>query len=96
MLRVISSSSGELEPVFQEMLENATRICAAKFGNLLLYDGKKFRVYSHLRSAPSRAELRTAKPGAVVSPPNSPIARAQDEAAATRTRFHEGGRLHRW
>src|SRR5262249_3734278 len=37
VLRVISSSLGELEPVFNAMLANATRICEAKFGSLYLY-----------------------------------------------------------
>src|SRR5215468_12020556 len=39
VLNVISRSPGELEPVFQTMLSNATRLCDAKFGNLLLYEG---------------------------------------------------------
>jgi GAF domain-containing protein len=43
VLSVISSSPGELEPVFQTMLESATRICTAKFGVLYLYEGTKFR-----------------------------------------------------
>ena len=42
VLSVISSSPGELEPVFQTMLENATRICDAKFGTLFRYDGEMF------------------------------------------------------
>src|SRR5215813_12630297 len=42
MLKVISSSSGELEPVFEAILENATRICQARFANLNLYDGNFF------------------------------------------------------
>ena len=44
VLGVISSSPGELEPVFQAMLENATRICEAKFGNMALSEGNNFRI----------------------------------------------------
>ena len=48
VLRVISSSPSELEPVFQSMLVNAMRICEAEFGHLLLYDGESFRAaYLH-------------------------------------------------
>jgi GAF domain-containing protein len=43
VLGVISSSPGELEPVFQAMLENAVRICEAKFANLFLTEGDAFR-----------------------------------------------------
>jgi hypothetical protein len=43
VLKVISSSPGELEPVFQAMLENATRICEANFSNLFLREGDAFR-----------------------------------------------------
>ena len=43
VLQVISSSSGALEPVFQAMLANATRICAASYGIMFLCEGNAFR-----------------------------------------------------
>jgi GAF domain-containing protein len=43
VLKVISSSLGELEPIFNAMLSNATRICEATFGNLFLREGHIFR-----------------------------------------------------
>ncbi len=43
VLKVISSSPGKLEPVFQAMLQNAVSICEAKFGSMVLYDGDAFR-----------------------------------------------------
>ena len=52
VLKVISSSPGDLEPVFEAMLANATRICNVNFANLLLYDGTAFRVTA-MHGAPS-------------------------------------------
>ena len=52
VLSVISSSPGELEPVFETMLENAVRISGAKFGNLFLREGDSFRIGATTRSAP--------------------------------------------
>src|SRR5579864_8933735 len=43
VLSVISSSPGELQPVFQAILANAVRICGAKLGNLFLYEEDAFR-----------------------------------------------------
>jgi GAF domain-containing protein len=57
VLRVISGSPGELEPVFQAMLANALRICGAKFGHLILYDGECFHVGALHDVPPAYAEV---------------------------------------
>ena len=43
VLEIISSSAGDLAPVFSTMLENATRICGARFGTMTLYENGGFR-----------------------------------------------------
>jgi hypothetical protein len=43
VLQVISSSPGDLEPVFASMLENAVRICDAKFGNIYRWEDDALR-----------------------------------------------------
>ena len=44
ILKVISSSRGELEPAFHALLSNAIRLCGAKFGNLWLREGDCIRI----------------------------------------------------
>jgi GAF domain-containing protein len=62
VLHVISSSPGDLKPVFDAILENATRICEAKFGALLLSEGGAFRVVAMHNPPPAYAELRQREP----------------------------------
>src|SRR5262249_3686873 len=69
VLRVISSSPGELEPVFDAMLANATRICEARFGTLYLRDGDGFRAVAATRDAPpAYVEARIREPRLQPSP----------------------------
>ena len=62
VLEIISSSPGNLKPVFQAMLENATRICGAKFGVVFSFDGKDFQVEAHVGAPPKFAELMETRP----------------------------------
>ncbi|MEA3059457.1 MAG: hypothetical protein QOE50_869, partial [Sphingomonadales bacterium] len=62
VLQVISSSPGELDPVFQTMLENATRICEAAFGSMLLYEGGQFRRVAIHNPPPAYAEHAKKEP----------------------------------
>jgi signal transduction histidine kinase len=62
VLSVISSSPGDLEPVFQTMLENAVRICDAKFGNIYRWDGKALHLLAAHNTPPALAEARRQAP----------------------------------
>jgi two-component system NtrC family sensor kinase len=62
VLQVISSSPGELEPVFKAMLESATRICEAKFGSMYLREGDAFRIVAMHNAPPAFAEARRLQP----------------------------------
>src|SRR5262249_5752993 len=62
VLGVISSSPGELDPVFQAMLANATRVCEGKFGSLYLYEGDAFRIAAMHNAPPAYEELRRREP----------------------------------
>ena len=57
VLKIISSSPGELDPVFNALLEHATRICEAKFGTMWLREGDAFRAVA-LHNASSAYEER--------------------------------------
>ena len=62
VLQVISSSPGELAPVFQAILESATRICGAKLANLALFDGSELRMAAFHGAPPAFEELRRRSP----------------------------------
>src|SRR5262249_53631169 len=63
VLKVISTSPGELEPVFQAMLANAVRICEAKFGTLYLHERGALRlVASHNVPAAFAVKVRRRGP----------------------------------
>src|SRR5262245_47342051 len=74
VLQVISSSPGELQPVFQAILENATRICEAKFGSMYLYEGDAFRFVAQHNAPLAFVEARTRDP-IVRPPPDTPLGR---------------------
>jgi GAF domain-containing protein len=82
VLSVISSSPGELQPVFDAMLENATRLCQAKFGVLWLCEGDGFRSVALYGLPPAHAEERQRTP--VLRPGPNPLFRL----ARTRQPIH--------
>jgi two-component system NtrC family sensor kinase len=70
VLEAISSSPGDLKPVFEAILQNAVRLCGAKFGNLYLREGDGFRAAAMHNAPPAYAEQRA---GVVRPSPSSTI-----------------------
>jgi len=59
VLHIISSSPGDLAPVFDKMLENATRVCDAEFGSMVLVEGNAFRNTAFFNAPPAFVEARS-------------------------------------
>jgi GAF domain-containing protein len=74
VLTVISRSPGELNPVFQTILANATNICDAQFGLLVLYEDGGFRCASTFNLPPAFAETFSRNP-VIYPPPIDPLGR---------------------
>src|SRR5262249_59181918 len=84
VLSVISSSPGDVGPVFEAMLVNAVRICKASYGNMFLCEEDAFRVAIVSGDLPP-AYLKQWSPGTLLRPgPDVPIARV----ARTRKPVH--------
>jgi two-component system, NtrC family, sensor kinase len=62
VLQVISSSPGELQPVFATMLENAVRICDAKWGTIHRWEGDALQLMATHNLPPAFAEARGRSP----------------------------------
>ena len=74
VLSVISSSPGDLDPVFTAMLKNAMRICEAQFGVLLLHENGAFREVSDYGLPPAFVETYRKNP-LISPPPSDPLGR---------------------
>jgi two-component system, NtrC family, sensor kinase len=74
VLKVISSSPGDMKPVFEAMLAKALHICEAKFGHLLLYDGERFHA-THLHDVPEPYRQFWQQHGPIRPDPNTGLAR---------------------
>jgi GAF domain-containing protein len=79
VLQVISSSPADLQHVFATMLENATRICEAKFGALYLSEGDGFRATAMHNAPPAYEEARA---GVLQPPPSTSLWRAANTKQA--------------
>ena len=78
VLKVISASPGDMKPVFEAMLANALRLCEAKFGHLLLFDGERFHA-THLHDVPAAYREYWEKYGPIRPDPKTGLGRLARE-----------------
>jgi hypothetical protein len=91
VLRIISSSPRDLEPVFRAMLAHATRLCEANFGNMYLRDGELFRIAAAHNTPPALIEERP-----IGQQPQNPFwPHAKDQAGGPRGRSRGRAGLYR-
>jgi hypothetical protein len=83
VLGVISSSPGELEPVFEAMLANATRLCEAKFGFLFRYDDGAFQPVAML-NVPATLRSRAVTLCGCLTRPCQPISQPSRKCLSPR------------
>ena len=76
VLKVISNAPGELAPVFEAIITNATRLCDAKFGNLFRYDGDAFYFAADVGTPPALADY-VRRPGPFKGAPGGIVDRIQ-------------------
>ena len=77
--------------MFEAMLENATRICEAKFGNLLLYDGDAFRAAAHARRAAGVCRVAAARARTSFDPDTVRARPSSRRKQIVHVRRHAGG-----
>jgi two-component system, NtrC family, sensor kinase len=75
VLQVINSSPGDLAPVFDAMLEKATRLCEAPFGNLRTWDGERFHFGAVYGGAKFSDWIRRRGPWVPTRDDDSPLSR---------------------
>src|SRR5262245_40536823 len=80
ILQVISSSAGDLEPVFATILEKAVRLCGATFGNIYRWEDEALHLVATHNTPPALAEVRRRSP--LRPAPHSYIARMVETKAA--------------
>jgi len=90
VLKVISSSPGDLAPVFETLLTNAVNLCGAKFGNLFLCDGGKFTIVAMHGAPPALAEWWRSNP-TIVPGPKTRLARLLETKQVNQTEDLKAG-----